>query len=94
MGRSSGEGIGYPIPIQYSWASPVAQLVKNPPAMQETWVPSLCWEDPLEMGKTIHSSGYDLDMTKQLSLSKISEVTGKLLLLLSRFSRVGLCATP
>jgi len=34
--RSAGEGIGYP--LQYSWASLVAQLVKNPPAMQETWV--------------------------------------------------------
>ena len=36
LGRSSGEGIGYP--FQYSWASLVAQLVKNLPAMQETWV--------------------------------------------------------
>ena len=36
LGRSAGEGIGYP--LQYSWASLVAQLVKNPPAMQETWV--------------------------------------------------------
>ena len=36
LGRSTGEGIGYP--LQYSWASLVAQLVKNPPAMQETWV--------------------------------------------------------
>ena len=35
-GRSPGEGIGYP--LQYSWASFVAQLVKNPPEMQETWV--------------------------------------------------------
>ena len=35
-GRSSGKGIGYP--LQYSWASLVAQLIKNPPAMQETWV--------------------------------------------------------
>ena len=35
-GRYAGEGIGYP--LQYSWASLVAQLVKNPPAMQETWV--------------------------------------------------------
>ena len=35
-GRSPGEGIGYP--LQYSWASLVAQLVKNPPAMQETRV--------------------------------------------------------
>ena len=37
-------------------ASPVAQLVKNPPAMQETWVRSLGWEDPLEKGKATHSS--------------------------------------
>ena len=43
-GRSSGEGIGYT--LQYSWVSLVAQLVKNPPAMQETWVRSLGWEDP------------------------------------------------
>ena len=46
--RSPGEGIGYP--LQYSWISLVAQLVKNPPAMQESWVPSLGWEDPLEKG--------------------------------------------
>ena len=44
LGRSSGEGIGYP--LQYSWASLMAQLVKNPPAMWETWVRSLGWEDP------------------------------------------------
>ena len=37
-------------------ASLVAQLVKNPPAMQETWVQSLGWEDPLEKGKATHSS--------------------------------------
>ena len=49
-GRSTGEGIGYP--IQYSWASLVVQLVKNLPAMQETWVQSLGWEDPLEEGST------------------------------------------
>ena len=36
LGRLVGEGIGYP--LQYSWASLVAQLVKNPPAVQETWV--------------------------------------------------------
>ena len=53
LGRSPGEGKGNP--LQYSWASLVAQLVKNPPAMQETWVPSLGWEDPLEKGKTTHS---------------------------------------
>ena len=38
------------------WASLVAELVKNPPAMQETWVRSLGWEDPLEKGKATHSS--------------------------------------
>ena len=48
-GRSTGEGIGYP--LQCSWASLVAQLVKNPPAMQETLVRSLGWEEPLEKGK-------------------------------------------
>ena len=53
-GRSTGEGIGYP--LQYSWASLVAQLVKNPPAMQKTWAQSLGWEDPLEKGKATHSS--------------------------------------
>ena len=52
-GRFAGEGIGYP--LQYSWASLVAQLVKNLPAMQETWVRSLGWEDPLEKGKATHS---------------------------------------
>ena len=40
----------------YIWASFVAQLVKNPPAMRETWVRSLGWEDPLEKGKAAHSS--------------------------------------
>ena len=53
-GRSPGEGIGYP--ILYSWASLVAQLVKNPPAMCETWVQSLGWEDPLEKRKATNSS--------------------------------------
>ena len=47
-GRSPGEGTGYP--LQYSWASLVSQLVKNPPAMRETWVQSLGWEDPLQEG--------------------------------------------
>ena len=42
--------------LQYSWASLVAQVVKNPPVMQETWIQSLCWEDPLEKGKATHSS--------------------------------------
>ena len=54
-GRSSGEGIGYP--LQYSWASLVAQLVKNPHAVWVLWlVWSLGWEDPLEKGKATYSS--------------------------------------
>ena len=53
-GRSTGDGIGYP--LQYSWTSLVAQLVKNPPAMRETWVRSLGWEDPMGKGKGTHSS--------------------------------------
>ena len=53
-GRSPGEGIGY-LP-QYSWTSLGAQLVTNLPAIQETWVWSLGWEDPLEKGKAAHSS--------------------------------------
>ena len=47
--RSAGERIGYP--LQYSWASLVAQLVKNPPTMQKTGVQSLGREDPLEKEK-------------------------------------------
>ena len=52
-GSSPGEGIGYP--LQYSWVSLVAQMVKNHSAMQETWVRSLGWEDLLEEGMAIHS---------------------------------------
>ena len=52
--RSPGEGICYP--LQYSWASFVAQLVTDPPAMQEIWVRSLGWEDPLEKGNVTQSS--------------------------------------
>ena len=46
--------MGYP--LQYSWGSLVVQLVKNLPAMWETWVRSLGWEDPLKKGKATHSS--------------------------------------
>ena len=69
------------------WASLVAQLVKNPPAMWETWVQSLGWEDPLEKGKATGSSilarripwnyiyrswGHkELDTTERLSLSQL-----------------------
>ena len=53
LGRSTGEEIAYP--LQYSWASLVVQLVKNLPAVWETWIQSMSWEDPLEKGKTILS---------------------------------------
>ena len=53
-GRTPGEGIGYP--LQYSWASLVAQMVKNLTAMWDTWVQSLGWEDPLEKSMATHSS--------------------------------------
>ena len=81
LGRSAGEGIGYP--LQYAWASLVAQLVKNPPARWETWVPSLGWEDPLEKERLptpvfwpeefhrLYSpwGGKELDTTERLSFS-------------------------
>ena len=52
MGGTTGEGIDYS--LQYSWASLVAQLVKSLPAIQETWVQSPGWEDPLEKRKATH----------------------------------------
>ena len=54
LGRSPVEGIGYA--LQYSWISLVAQTVKNLPVMRETWIRSLSWEDPLEMGMTTYSN--------------------------------------
>ena len=54
LGRSSGEGIGYP--LQYSGTSLEAQLVKNLPAVRETWVQSLGWENLLEKGTATHFS--------------------------------------
>ena len=53
LGRSAGEGIGYP--LRDSWASLVLQLLENPPAMQESQVGPLGWEDPLE-DTAAHSS--------------------------------------
>ena len=79
-GRPAGEVIGYP--LQYSWPSLVGHLVKNPPAMQETWVRSLGWEDPLEKGIATCSSilvfwpgefhGKESDINERLSLSRWS----------------------
>ena len=83
LGRSVGEGLSYP--LQYFWTSLVAQLVKNPSAMWETYVHSLSWKDPLEKGRATHSAFWpgefhglyspwghkELDTTEQLSLSYI-----------------------
>ena len=73
LGRSPGEGIGFP--LQCSWVSLVAQLVKNPLVVWETWVRSLGWEDPLKKGKATHSNilawripGLQRDMTERLLL--------------------------
>ena len=80
LGRSSGEGKGYP--LQYSWSSLVAQLVKNLPAMRKTWAQSLGWEDlwrrerlptpvflPGEFQGLYSPLGHkELDTTEQLSL--------------------------
>ena len=52
--RSPGEGISYP--LQFSWASLVAQFIKNLPAVWETWVQFLGWEDPLEKGMATSSN--------------------------------------
>ena len=52
-GRSPEEEIGYP--LQFSWDSLVAQMVKNPPAIWETWVRFLGWKDPVKEGMATHS---------------------------------------
>ena len=67
-GRSPGEAIGYP--LQYSWASLVAQMVENLPAMQETLVQSLGWEQTLEMDMATHSSilAWEIPQTEEASV--------------------------
>ena len=84
-GRSAGEGIGYP--LQYSWASLVAQLVKNPPAMQETWVEKIPWRRerlstpifwPGEFPGLYSPWGHkELDTTEPLSLFTFNSVLKK-----------------
>ena len=75
LGRSTGEGIGYP--LWYSWPSLVAQLVKNLPAMWETWVRSLGWENLLEKGKATHSSivAWRIPWTVSPQGRKVSDMT-------------------
>ena len=74
-GRSSGEGIGYP--LLYSWASLVAQMVKNSPAMWEIWVQSLGWEDPLEEGVEIHATipAWRIPMDREAWWATVHEVS-------------------
>ena len=91
-GRSAGEAIGYP--LQYSWTSPVAQLVKKLPAMREARVQSLGWEDPLEEGMATHSSifAWRILMDRRAwwatvhGIVKESDTTEELTLLLSHRS--------
>ena len=74
-GISAGEGKGYA--LQYSWVSIVAQLVKNLPAVQETWVRSLGWEDPLEEAMATHCSILAWEIPGQRSLAVYSPWGGK-----------------
>ena len=83
-GRSTEEGTEYP--LQYSWASLVAQLVKNPPAMQETWVWSLGWKDPLEKGKATHSSYSGLENSMDYTVHGVAELDATERLSLSLFN--------
>ena len=71
--RSQGEGIGYP--LQYSWASLVAQLVKNLPAMWETWVRPLGWEDALEKETATHYSilAWRIPWTKSMRSQRVRQ---------------------
>ena len=73
-GRSPGEVIGYA--LQYFWASLVAQMVKNLPAIWGTLVWSLCWEDPLEEGMATHSSilAWRIPMGKRSLAATVHEV--------------------
>ena len=71
-GRPPGEGTG--CPLQYSWASLVAQLVKNPPAVQETWVPPLGCEDKGNSYPIWHS-GLENSMDKRAWQATVHGVT-------------------
>ena len=73
-GSSPGEGTGYP--FQYSWASLVAQMIKNPPAVRKTWVRSLGWEDTLEEGMANHSSilAWRIPMDRGARRATVTEV--------------------
>ena len=81
LGSFAGKGTGYP--LQYSWGSLVAQLVKNPPAVQETWVGMIPWRGERLLTPVFWPGEFhglyspwgckELDMTEQLSLHFTSE---------------------
>ena len=73
--RSPGEGIGYL--FQFTWASLAAQMVKNLPAMWETWVRSLSWDDPLEKGIATYTStlAWENSMDRGAWQATVHEVT-------------------
>ena len=77
-GSCPGEGRGYA--LQNSWASLVVQMVKNPPAMQEIWVRSLDWEDPLEKGMASHTSilAWRISMDRRAWWATVRGVTNSL----------------
>ena len=62
-------------PLRYSWASLVAQLVKNLPVMQVTWIQSPGWEAPLEKGKATHSSiqAWRIQATQSMGSQRVGE---------------------
>ena len=70
--KSTGEGVGHL--LQYSWASLVAQLVKNLPSMQETWVRSLGWEDSPGEGKGYLLQYSDLENSMDCIVHGITEL--------------------
>ena len=70
-GRSPGKG--HSKPFQNSWAS-LAQMVENLPAMWETWVRSLGWEDPLEKGMAIHHACLENPKIPQILPGQRSQV--------------------
>ena len=73
--RSPREGVDYL--LHYSWASLVAQMVKNLPAVWEIWVQCLGWEDPLEEGMAIHSNmlAWRIPMDRSSCLAAVHGVT-------------------
>ena len=75
LGRLPGEGTDYP--FQHSWASLVAQMVKNLPAVREIWVRSLGWEDPLEGCMATHSSilAYRIPLDRRAWQDRVHGVT-------------------